>query len=175
MVHLRKESYPKGIYHKLKSRKIGPCKIPKISSNAYEVELPDDLQISPIFNVAYLFDFHGFTDNDQGEEARGWAEQLPKKPKEAIEVIDMKKAHSRRGHSYRRFLVKWLGKTSIESTWISKKKLKRVDPAIYEEYVQVFSSELSLSTPRELMQQQWKKITVHAHYSSQIFKGFYVF
>ena len=53
LVHLRRERVPKGAYHKLKPRKFGPCKVlKKISSNAYLVELPPELQISPIFNVA---------------------------------------------------------------------------------------------------------------------------
>ncbi|PIN02051.1 hypothetical protein CDL12_25438 [Handroanthus impetiginosus] len=66
MIHLKRERFPKRAYHKLASRKIGPCKIlKKISSNASVVELPDDLQISPIFNIANLFEFHGF-DNDRG-------------------------------------------------------------------------------------------------------------
>ena len=41
-------------------RKFGPCKIMRMfdSGNAYEVELPNDMDISPIFNVANLYECH---------------------------------------------------------------------------------------------------------------------
>lgn len=56
MVHLRKERFPKGIYNKLKLKKIRPCNIlKKIHDNAYKVELPNEFDISPIFNIFYLF------------------------------------------------------------------------------------------------------------------------
>ena len=58
MTYLRKERLPKGAYNKMKLKKIGPCKIlRKFSGNAYEIELPSDLQIYPIFNVSDLYPF----------------------------------------------------------------------------------------------------------------------
>ena len=58
MAYIRKERFPKGTYHKLKLKNIGPCKIlRKFSTNAYERELPFDLQISPIFNVFDIYPF----------------------------------------------------------------------------------------------------------------------
>jgi hypothetical protein len=60
LAYLRRERFPKGTYHKLKSRKFGPCNLlKKISTNAYLVELPPDLQISPIFKVSDLYSFDG--------------------------------------------------------------------------------------------------------------------
>ena len=40
MILLRKGRFPPGVYHKLKNRKLGPCRIiKKINANAYVLEL----------------------------------------------------------------------------------------------------------------------------------------
>ena len=58
MAYLRKGRFPKGTSNKLKLKKIRSCKILRnFSANAYEIELPSDLQISPIFNVSDLYPF----------------------------------------------------------------------------------------------------------------------
>lgn len=65
--HLRKERFPRGEFNKLKLKKIGSCKIlRKISANAYELEFPSYMDISPIFNVAYLYSYRG--DDAKGPE-----------------------------------------------------------------------------------------------------------
>ena len=60
MVYLRHEWFPTSTYHKLKYKKIGPCKIlKKINDNAYEVSLPYNLDNSLVFNVSDLHKFYG--------------------------------------------------------------------------------------------------------------------
>jgi hypothetical protein len=55
LAHLRKERFPRGTYNKMKMKKIGPCKvIRKFGTNTYEIELPDGVRISPIFNIVDL-------------------------------------------------------------------------------------------------------------------------
>ena len=62
-----KGRFPIGTYSKLRMRKFGPCKILRKfdSGNAYEVELPNDLDISPIFNVADLYEYQESKGNDE--------------------------------------------------------------------------------------------------------------
>ena len=68
----------------MKLKNIGPCKfLRKFSTNAYEIELPSDLHISPIFNVSYLYPFRdagiqpeGVT-SDRDDPAIDWQGQIP--------------------------------------------------------------------------------------------------
>jgi hypothetical protein len=57
-VHLRKERFLKGKYNKMKKKNIRPCKIlRKISGNAYEIEMLENVGISLIFNVIDLYPY----------------------------------------------------------------------------------------------------------------------
>ncbi|KAA0035682.1 DNA/RNA polymerases superfamily protein [Cucumis melo var. makuwa] len=59
MIHLRKNRFPTGTYNKLKDRQLGPFRIiKKIGDNAYKIELPPDLHIHPVFNVADLKQYY---------------------------------------------------------------------------------------------------------------------
>ena len=64
IIHLKNARYLVGTYSKLKMRKFDPCKILRKfdSGNAYEVELPDDMDISPMFNVVDFYTYHDLDD-----------------------------------------------------------------------------------------------------------------
>jgi len=73
MIRIRPEGFVKGTYHKLHHRSAGPFKILKrLGSNAYHIELPSPLQLSPIFNVEDLTKYVGHHD--------GPSEPIPSPP-----------------------------------------------------------------------------------------------
>ena len=60
-------------------KKIGPCRIiRKFWANAYEIELPDGIEISPIFNISDLYPYRAKeigVDTEQIEVQ--WTKQMP--------------------------------------------------------------------------------------------------
>ena len=104
MVYLKKGRFLFGTYNKLQMRNFGPCKILRKfdNGNAYEVELSDDMDISPIFNVADLYKYH------ESEDEVVVSDDYPKKQNEEVEqILDQRFGKSTRGKDYYEYLVKW--------------------------------------------------------------------
>jgi hypothetical protein len=93
-------------------KKIGPCKIlRRFGENAYELELPEDVGISPIFNIADLYPYR--EDGAEGSEDQRkiqWEKQMPVAEKLQMEkIIDQRVGKKTRRKTYFEYLVKWKG------------------------------------------------------------------
>ena len=114
-------------------KKIGPCRIVrKFSTNAYEIELPEGIGISPIFNVADLYPYKEKETELQKEPARDeeqtvhWEEQMLKTIKKEVEVVLEKRVSKRtRGHVYFQYLVKWKGQPVEDASWLTTTELQK--------------------------------------------------
>jgi len=135
LAYLRKERFPKWEYSKLKFKKIGPCKIlRKFSANAYEIQLPPGINISPIFNVADLFPFIPDPKNqvaaepprDTNDEESSWVRQMPMAPPLEIEqILDIQVARRTRRKEYLRYLVKWKNRPIEDSSWLTAAQIQK--------------------------------------------------
>jgi hypothetical protein len=134
----------------LKYNKIGLCKIlEKINDNAYKVDLPTNLDISPVFNVFYLYIIHGDELGDDSKEEVDWQQAIPSKKKENIaHILDKKTLHTRHGQ-YNRYLVQWEGLAPKESTWITEGDLLNLDPIKWKQFEDSNLQELGSFQPEE--------------------------
>jgi hypothetical protein len=101
-------------------KKIGPCKvIRKFGANTYEIELPDGIEISPIFNVADLYpyrDKEAVAEKEQKEVQ--WTKQMPVAKNPQIEsIIDKRVSRKTRRKEYFNYLVKWKGHPVEDASW----------------------------------------------------------
>jgi hypothetical protein len=91
-------------------KKIGPCRIlRKFATNAYEIELPNNVGISLIFNVIDLYPYRRDEagESDDQKEVQ-WEEQLPTAEKPHMEkIIEQRDGKNTRRKTYVEYLVKW--------------------------------------------------------------------
>ena len=108
MVHLRKKHFLVGTYNKLKIKKFGPCKVVKRhdSGNAYEVELPAELNISLVFNISNLIKYYERGDSDEVADIQWSILVTTLDTKEVEEILDSRVGRSTRNRTYEEYLVK---------------------------------------------------------------------
>ncbi|XP_057846982.2 uncharacterized protein LOC131056738 [Cryptomeria japonica] len=131
MVHLRKDRFPKGSHSKLMTRRTGPCEIlDKYGLNAYKIELPDDISISPIFNVSditlYMIPTRVESPGQSIQKSEEWMKHLPPEELPKMEcILDSQETKKTRHKTYFEHLVKWKGLLDSEATWMLEEDIKK--------------------------------------------------
>jgi hypothetical protein len=128
LAHLRKERFPRGAYNKMKMKKIGPCKvIRKFGTNTYEIELPNGVEISLIFNVADLYPYRVEEAGEEEEQKEvQWKKQMPIADKPQMEgIIDKRTSKKTRRKEYFEYLVKWKGNPVEDVSWEDEASIQK--------------------------------------------------
>ena len=92
-------------------KKIGPCKVlKKLGENAYEIEFPNEIEISLTFNVSDLYPYKdeevGARSDEQPEVQ--WQKQMLIQERPQMEyILDKRVSKRTRRKKYFEYLVKW--------------------------------------------------------------------
>jgi hypothetical protein len=101
-------------------KKIEPCKIlRKFGENAYEIELPDGIRISLIFNISDLYPYRaGETETGDRLPVIQWMKQFPVAEKPQMErILDKRVGKKTRRKEYFEYLIKWKNLPVEDASW----------------------------------------------------------
>ena len=97
------------------------------SGNAYEVELPIELNILPAFNNSDLTDYYEGGDGDEVAEMQWSILAASLTRKEIEEILDSRVGKSTRNRNYEEYLVKWKGRPIEDSSWLAREEVNHLD------------------------------------------------
>ena len=109
------------------ARVMGPYSIiRKMEYNAYLLDLPNDMDISPVFNVEDLLPYRGTFESSTLPSSMSTGEVSKSTPtmpslqyfKETVDIILDNEFVTSRDGGFRRFLVKQYGRPDSDATWI---------------------------------------------------------
>ena len=109
---------------KLAPRYCGPFEIIKrVGSSAYQLALPPNVGIHPVFHVSRLKEFLGSNDNTVTLHDLVTFEDLSYKPHVPERILNSR-TKALRSKSIRQFKIKWMDKTIDDATWEREDTLK---------------------------------------------------
>jgi hypothetical protein len=115
---------------------IGPFTIKrKVNDNAYELNLPPQLQIHPVLNISRLKQYHDPSDSFPSRPQPDHRPPADSIREDGAELFEVERIIAKRGSNRRvEYLVKWLGYPHWESTWEKGSSLLPDAEQAVEEY-----------------------------------------
>ena len=160
MVHIRPKRISKPFSKKLYARAVSRYSIiRKLGYNAYLLDLPNDVNISFVFNVEDLlpyrgtFEFSTLPCSVSVGEASKCAPTVPllQYSKEMVDIILDDEFVTYKDGGFRRLLVKWHGHPDSKATWIQEDDLRHLNHSLLDCYLSSHSLELSYFQPGGMM------------------------
>jgi hypothetical protein len=116
-------------------KNIGPCKVlKKFGANAYEIELPNGIGISPIFNISNLCPYRARKVRaENGQIEVRWTKQIPIAEKPQMEsILDKRVSKNTRRKEYFEYLVKWKGHPVEDASWENEAEIHKHGQTVQE-------------------------------------------
>ena len=152
MVRIRPERIPKTFSKKLYVKAMDPYSIiRKLGSNAYLLDLPNDMDISHVFNVEDLLPYRDTFESSTlpfsvfvGEASKG-ALIVPslQYSKEMVDIILDDELVTSKDGDFHRFFVKWHSRPESDATWIQEDDLCHLIISLLDCYFSSHSLESS--------------------------------